>query len=129
MNIAFFGTGILGFPMAEQLIKRGHQLCIYNRTKKKCAPLAKKGARLCDTPTQALADSRVLIVVLTDHAAIDEVLFKKDIKSFAGKTVIQMSTIGAKESQALQQKIRTLGGDYLECPVLGSRAEAASACP
>ena len=127
MNIAFFGTGILGFPMAEKILEAGHRLRVYNRTKVKAEPLAKKGAVLCANPAEALKDSDVVVLVLADFPAVEKVLFKSDLGSFKGKTFIQMGTIASKESRMLAQKIHNCGGEYFECPVLGSKIEAASA--
>lgn len=123
-HIAFLGTGLMGYPMAERLLKAGYRLNIYNRTFSKAEPLAPLGAQVVGLPREAIQDADVVILMLADASAIREVLFPDNPISLAKKTVIQMGTIGPAESQEFHQKVTDLGGDYLECPVLGSKNEA-----
>lgn len=126
MNIAFLGTGILGRPMAERLLTAGHKLWVYNRTKAKAMGLIKQGAEFCAKSKEAIAHADVIILVLSDANAIEEVLFQ-DERALKGKTVIQMGTIASAQSWYLLKRVNHLQGQYFECPVLGSRAEAAAA--
>jgi len=125
MTIAFLGTGLLGYPMAERLVLQGHSVVVFNRTREKALPLAQKGAKVADHVSEAVAEAQVVILVLTDYPAIQQVL---DIKGkgipLKDKTVIQMSTILPRESQELERWVKQQGGQYLEAPVLGSRPEA-----
>jgi len=124
MKTAFLGTGLLGFPMAQKLLEAGHALMAFNRTQSKAEPLKKYGAVICESPKDAIKEVESIILVLSDAKAIQEVLFSKGIESMENKTVIQMGTIAAEESIDIQKKVYGIGGEYFECPVLGSRSEA-----
>jgi len=133
MNIAFLGTGILGTPMAEKLLECGHRLWAYNRTSSKAEGLRALGATICLQPEEAIKNAEAVILVLADARAIESVLFK-DAKEGArhaaplqGKTVIQMGTISPAQSLGLLKRVKAAGGQYLECPVLGSKNEAKAA--
>lgn len=125
MNIAFLGIGLMGRPMAEQLKAAGHVVTVYNRTRNKVADLGKTGITVADRPEDAVRASSCVILMLADAAAIRAVLFSSAVRQeLKGRTVIQMGTIGPKESRAIGKLVLEAGGDYLEAPVLGSIAEA-----
>ncbi len=125
MKIAFFGTGLMGRPMAERLLEHGHTLWVYNRTQAKAAPLAARGAHVVEHPVEAIRAADVLITMLSDARAIGDTLFSDEAKAaLTDRTVIQMGTIGPDESLALLKELLATKGDYLEAPVLGSTSEA-----
>lgn len=125
MNIAFLGSGLMGYPMIERLLRNGDQVWVWNRTASRAKGLAQAGATVVTSVQDALAATEVVILMLTDGPAVDEVLFSRGQQwPLEGKTIIQMGTIGPDESVSLQKKVFTQGGEYLECPVLGSRNEA-----
>ncbi len=119
MKISFFGTGLMGEPMARILIESGHELTVYNRTTHKTKSLVDIGAEAVLNPAEAKRMSDIWIIMLSDYNAIDEVLVKTG-NDYSGKTVIQMSTISPSQSQNLNKIIKENGGVYLEAPVLGS---------
>ncbi len=119
LKIGFIGTGLLGFPMAEKLSEKGFSLNVFNRTREKAEPLAKKGACVCKTAKEVIEKSDVVITMLTTFDANLDVLTPEST-DFGGKTVIQMGTIRTEESLELKRKIEAAGGEYLEAPVLGS---------
>lgn len=125
MDIAVVGAGLMGRPMAERLHAAGHRVTVYNRTRKKIADLTQAGIAVAERPEDAVRAASCVILMLADAQAIRAVLLAAPArKELAGRTVIQMGTIGPRESQAFQQEVRAAGGDYLEAPVLGSIAEA-----
>ncbi len=125
MNIAFFGTGLLGLPMAERLLEAGHALTVYNRTFERGEPLARRGARLAQSPRMAWEFCSCGILMVPDAAAIKSVLLDEAGRSLAQKrTVIQMGTIAPDESRAIAELVESAGGEYLEAPVLGSIPQA-----
>jgi 3-hydroxyisobutyrate dehydrogenase len=126
MHIAILGTGIMGAPMAERLIESGHTVAVYNRTPEKIKPLVELGAHPFSVPAQAVKASDAVIVMLSDINAINAVLFGPAKVSFKNRTVIQMSTIAPEESLRLGKRVTRAGGEYFECPVLGSKEEARS---
>jgi len=120
MKIAFFGTGLLGAPMALRLIEAGHELTVFNRTRQKTALLEMRGAKVASKPAEAMNQSDIFITMLTDYHAIEAVLFSDASTKFQGKIWIQMSTISPVESLLLRQQFEEAGGEYMEAPVLGS---------
>ncbi|MGE5431088.1 MAG: NAD(P)-dependent oxidoreductase [Syntrophomonadaceae bacterium] len=125
MQISFIGTGLMGSPMAERLLKAGHELYVYNRTLEKTVPLKQKGAKVAVTAHEARHLGEAVFLMLSDASAVNEMLFSADEEEkFSGQTIIQMSTISPAESRAVAEKIIAAGGDYLEAPVLGSIPQA-----
>lgn len=114
----------MGYPMIERLLRNRDKVWVWNRTASRAKGLAQAGATTVTSVQDALVAADVVILMLTDAPAIDEVLFSQAQWPLEGKTIIQMGTIGPEESLSLQKKIFTHGGEYLECPVLGSRNEA-----
>lgn len=124
-NIGVIGTGLMGQPMAMQLLKITDRLTVYNRSAEKTATLQTAGAQIAANPTAVFTASDVVVLMLSDAQAIAQCLFQPTVP-LAAKTVIQMGTIAPQESLALAQQITTQGGAYLEAPVLGSIPEARS---
>ncbi len=125
-TVALLGTGLLGAALAERLLERKQPLVVYNRTPEKLSALKNLGAESFETPQEAIRRASVIILMLSDSRAIEEVLFPDGFKNFSGKTFIQMGTIAPAESQRLLSRIQSLNGEYFECPVLGSIPEARS---
>lgn len=123
--IGFLGTGLMGLPMAQRLLAANIKLVAYNRTPEKLAPLQAAGCEIASTPDQVIAASECIILMLTNAAAIQNVLLSEASRQhLAGRTVIQMGTITPTESKAIRDEVVAAGGDYLEAPVLGSIPEA-----
>jgi 3-hydroxyisobutyrate dehydrogenase-like beta-hydroxyacid dehydrogenase len=126
-RVGLLGTGLMGVPMGEALMRKGYALHLYNRTREKAQPLLDAGARWCDSPAKVLAASEVVILMLSDRAAIDATLLSDEARAqIAGRTIIQMGTIAPNESRAVRDAVLCAGGGYLEAPVLGSIPEAQS---
>lgn len=124
MNIAVMGVGLMGRPMAERLKTTGRMVTVYNRTADKVADLPKAGIAVAASPDEALRAGDCVVLMLADAQAIREVLLEPAARQeLRGRTVIQMGTIGPRESQEFQRAVQAAGGDYLEAPVLGSITE------
>ncbi len=119
MKVAFIGTGLMGNPMAIKIFEQGHDLIVYNRTKSKTENLAEKDIEVADTVKEAVENSEVVIVMLSDYYAVSEALFGEKI-SYSGKTVIQMSTVASGENLIAKERVESTGGEFIEAPVLGS---------
>jgi 3-hydroxyisobutyrate dehydrogenase-like beta-hydroxyacid dehydrogenase len=124
MDIAFLGTGLMGAPMAARLLGRGHRVYVWNRTPVKTRGLAEAGAVAAGDARGAVSPAGCVILMLADKNAVDQAVFSDAGVPLEGKTVIQMGTIAPDESRAFQDEVIRRGGEYLECPVLGSRKEA-----
>jgi 3-hydroxyisobutyrate dehydrogenase len=125
MRVAFIGTGLMGYPMAERVLAAGHELIVYNRTREKAEPLARRGARVAASSREAIEAGECTVFMVKDGSVVRELLSDEGyIPSLGGRTVIQMSTIGPAESVKLMEEVRGAAGDYLEAPVLGSVPQA-----
>lgn len=125
MRVAFIGTGLMGYPMAERVLAAGHELIVYNRTREKAEPLARKGARVAASSREAIEAGECTVFMVKDGSVVRELLSDEGyIPSLGGRTIIQMSTIGPAESVKLKEEVRGAAGDYLEAPVLGSVPQA-----
>jgi|CXWL01.1.fsa_nt_gi 3-hydroxyisobutyrate dehydrogenase len=125
MKLAVLGTGLLGRAIAERLVSCGHSVSAYNRTGSKLEPLKARGCVVSQDPSDVMQGAEAILVVLADVVAIRQVLCSGRAKYLlAGRTIMQMGTIGSEDSRMLGEEIDALGGDYLEAPVLGSKAEA-----
>ncbi|MDX6445253.1 MAG: hypothetical protein QOH71_2327 [Blastocatellia bacterium] len=129
MKAGFIGLGNMGSAIARNLIKAGHDLTVYNRTRSRAEPFASLGARIAETPSEAAADADVLVTMLADDAAVEAVIFSPGnaIAALAGGAVhISMSTISVALSRRLAASHREKQQHYLAAPVFG-RPDAAAA--
>src|SRR4051812_22834548 len=101
MNIAFLGTGIMGAPMARHLLEGGHDVAVWNRTAHKAQPLAEHGARVADDPAAAIADAEVVVTMLADGAAVEDVMRDAAPAASEGVTWWQASTVGIDATESL----------------------------
>lgn len=125
MKIGFLGTGLMGEPMAQQLLAAQIPVIAYNRTPAKLEALKAAGAEVTHSPREAIQASNCLILMLTNATAIKEVILSEaSAPLLANRTIIQMATIAPFESQEIHEAVVKQGGDYLEAPVLGSIPEA-----
>lgn len=127
MKIAFIGLGNMGSPMASNLIKAGHTLHVYNRTRSRAEEI--KGAKVAATPAEATADAEVAITMLADDHALESVLFAKGrvLDSLPANAIhISMSTISVALSRRMAAAHAERKQHYISAPVFG-RPEAAAA--
>lgn len=129
MKAAMIGLGSMGLPMAENLLKAGVELTIWNRTKSRADELIAKGARWAETPAQAAQGQQIVITMVSKDSVLEEVTlgehgFAKVMKN--GAVHVSMSTVSAETSEKLQATHRAEGAHYLAAPVFG-RPDAAAA--
>jgi 3-hydroxyisobutyrate dehydrogenase/2-hydroxy-3-oxopropionate reductase len=123
-TIGFIGLGIMGQPMALNLLKAGYKLKVYNRTAKKAEPLAEAGAQVASTPAEAAKDADFIILIVTDSAAVEEVVLGEDgiLGTVAsGAIVIDSSTISPAVSRKMACHIAGKGASWLDAAVTGSK--------
>ena len=128
-KLGFIGLGIMGAPMALQLIKAGHQLFVHTRSKVN-AEIADSSATHCTSAKGVAERADVIFTMLPDTPDVEAVLFGKDGVAAGlskGKTVVDMSSISPIETKAFAQKINALGCDYLDAPVSGGEVGAKAA--
>ena len=94
-KIGFIGTGLMGLPMAKNILKSGYNLKAFNRTQNKAEPLKEFGGEIAETIKDVVKDNEVIITMLTDDNAINEVMSSSDFLDNLnpGTTVIDMSSI------------------------------------
>jgi 3-hydroxyisobutyrate dehydrogenase len=119
--IGFLGLGVMGRPMALNLARAGTPLIVWNRTAARCEPLRAAGATVAATPAEVFAAADVVIVMLANAGAIDEVV---DAAAVRARTLVHMGTTAPEYSAALAARVRAAGGRYVEAPVSGSRRPA-----
>lgn len=124
MRVAVVGTGSMGGAVARTLAENGLPLTLWNRSRQRAADLAQElGAALVDTPAQAAAGADVLITMLADGPAVEQVYLGPDgIVSGAGPGLIacEMSTVQPDLSRRLAGVLRPRGADLIDAPVSGS---------
>ncbi|MDY0213308.1 MAG: NAD(P)-dependent oxidoreductase [Desulfuromonadaceae bacterium] len=126
-HYGFIGAGLMGLPMATNLLKAGHQLTVWNRSKEKCAPLLEAGATFVDTPLEVVIAAEVTFSMLADPQAALAVCFSPSgvIQAVApGKAYVEMSTIDPETSSKIGISIQARGAMFLEAPVSGSVPQA-----
>jgi len=129
-TISYLGLGAMGSGMASNLLKAGYELTVWNRTAEKCKPFARKGARVTNTPADAVRDVDLVMYCLSNENAVEEVVFgAKGILSGirAGQIAIDMSTVLPATSLREQEAYVKRGVDFLDAPVFGSKNESADA--
>lgn len=125
MQIAVLGLGLLGAEVALRLKRQGHEVIGWNRGAARAEAARQRGLELASTPAEAIATSELVMLLLSDAAAIQETLFAQDQPPvLRDKVIVQMGTIGPDESRELAERVAAAGGQYLEAPVLGSLPEA-----
>ena len=121
--VGFIGLGIMGEPMARNLLEAGYGLCIWNRTESKCEELVSLGADLLRSPGDVAAHGPdALFVCVTDTEDVREVLFsEKGVAKSAkqGLVVVDHSTIDAREAASFAECLAGKGVKYLDAPVSG----------
>lgn len=129
MKVAFLGLGNMGHPMAQNILKAGHYLTVWNRSRDKAKDLVAAGAKFADTPAAAVRDAEVAFTMLSDDAAVEATVLGEHglIAGLPrGAVHVSSSTISVALSQRLQAAHRDRGQEYLAAPVFG-RPEAAAA--
>ena len=127
MKIAFIGLGRMGMGMARNLLRAGHTLAVYNRSREKAEALAAEGARVADSPAGASRDAEVVMTMVADDRALEQVVFGSDgISSAMKKDCIHVShsTISTALARRLTAEHAQRNQGYVSVPVFG-RPEAA----
>lgn len=122
VKIGVVGTGMLGNAVALRLIRTGHQVCAYNRTRSKTSELESCGAAICKSPRQVAESSALIITVVRDADAVKQVAFGNEgilRGCHEGLTVADMSTINPIESKQISQRFKGSGISMLDIPVMG----------
>ena len=122
-KIGWIGTGRMGYPMVERLIKAGYDVTIWNRTRAKAEPLAKLGGKVVDKLFD-LKDVDVLFSIVATGKDLEQVYFGKNSVTGHGgklpKIFVDCSTIAVEESASVRDRLKQLGSEYVAAPVSGN---------
>ncbi len=129
MKIGFIGLGIMGRPMAANLLRAGHEMFLASRSGVP-AELREAGGTACATAREVAAQSEIVIVMVPDTPDVEKVLFGPDGVAEGlqkGAVVVDMSSISPIETKAFASRVEALGGHYLDAPVSGGEVGAKAA--
>lgn len=126
LTVSVLGTGIMGAAMARNLARAGHFVQVWNRTRAKAEPLAKDGARIADTPAEAVEGADVVLTMLHDGPAVAEVVRQAAPALRPGTAWVQSTTVGVDAVEALAATAEEYGLVFFDAPVLGTRQPAES---
>jgi 3-hydroxyisobutyrate dehydrogenase-like beta-hydroxyacid dehydrogenase len=125
-NIGFIGLGLMGRPMALNLLKAGHHLTVWNRTPSRAQELVTAGARLAKTPHETAAASDLLITIVSDPPALESVLWGSDEQRTGalaalkpGSIYMDSSTVSPALAKRIAETCRKGGVRFLDAPVTG----------
>jgi 3-hydroxyisobutyrate dehydrogenase-like beta-hydroxyacid dehydrogenase len=134
-RVAFLGLGIMGRPMAANLVRAGFNVTVWNRTRERAQEFVAEHSdghvRASATPAGAAAAAQVVITMVPDAAQVEEVLFGPDGAAEGLSMVdvaVDMSTIPPSASRRIGERLRSeRGAGFLDAPVTGSRPKAEDA--
>jgi 2-hydroxy-3-oxopropionate reductase len=128
-NVGFVGLGVMGKPMALNLIKGGHTLLLTSRSGVP-KELTDAGGKACASAKEVAQQADIIITMVPDTPDVDKVLFGAGGIAEGlskGKTVVDMSSISPIETKQFANKINKLGCDYVDAPVSGGEVGAKNA--
>ena len=128
-KIGFIGIGLMGLPMAKNLLKAGYELKAFNRTESKAEPLREFGGKISKSIEEVVSDNNVVITMLTDDSSVDAVMnsqeFLDNLKVDA--TVIDMSSVKPTTAISHGNNLKSKKINYLDSPVSGGTIGAEDA--
>ena len=127
MDVGFIGLGIMGRPMAHNLLQKGHSLTVWSRRRESMQPLLVAGARAASSPAEAAAGAGVVISMVPDAPDVREVMLgARGVASGAGAglVAVDMSTILPDAARQIATELAVQGIDFLDAPVSGGEPGA-----
>ncbi|TKT69836.1 NAD(P)-dependent oxidoreductase [Aquamicrobium sp. LC103] len=126
-RIAFLGTGLMGAPMVRRLLSGGYEVTVWNRNIAKAQSLVAHGARLAATPEEAALGVTIVFTMLTDAAAVSEVLFDSGLAArlAAGSIVVDCSSITPDAARTHAANLARNDVRHVDAPVSGGVVGAA----
>tara|TARA_B100000674_G_scaffold478932_1_gene476680 strand:+ start:313 stop:1191 length:879 start_codon:yes stop_codon:yes gene_type:complete len=120
-KVSFIGIGLMGFPMAKNLLKSGINLKVFNRSISKAEPLKKFGAEISETLSDVVKEADFIITMLTDDNAVDAIMGHSDFLNnlISGSTIIDMSSVKPTTAIKYRDIFKLKDINYLDAPVSG----------
>lgn len=119
-RIGWIGLGQMGNPMVTRLLDGNIEVGIYNRSPGKTDSLAAKGAKVYGSTIELVRDYPVIFLMVSDYAAVRDILAGEMLTKLQGKIIVNMSTISPTENLAVKELVESAGGQFDEAPVSGS---------
>ena len=119
-RIGWIGLGQMGNPMVTRLLDGNIEVGIYNRSPGKTDSLAAKGAKVYGSTIELVRDYPVIFLMVSDYAAVRDILSGEMLTKLEGKIIVNMSTISPTENRAVKALVEAAGGQFAEAPVSGS---------
>ena len=130
MKLGFVGTGVMGRSMCSHLMKAGHEMSVYNRTKDKAKELVDSGATWCESPKQVAENSEIIFTIVGFPADVDQVYFNDDgilAGAKKGSIVVDMTTSEPTQAIKIATEAAKQGIEALDAPVSGGDVGAKNA--
>lgn len=124
MKIGFIGLGIMGRPMALNLLKGGHQLSVWARRAESMQPLLDAGASGAASPADVARGQELVISMVADAPDVAEVMRGVASAGTAGLVAVDMSTIAPAAAKAIHAELAAAGVDFVDAPVSGGEVGA-----
>lgn len=127
VDLGFIGMGIMGSPMARNLLKAGHAVTVWNRTREKCRAAESAGAKVADSLGAVAASAPVILICVSDTPDVEAVLFGEEGIAdhlSAGQIVVDMSTISPAATEEFCAHLGSRGVRFLDAPVSGGEKGA-----
>lgn len=119
-RIGWIGLGQMGNPMVTRLLDGNIEVGIYNRSPGKTDSLVAKGAKVYSSTIELVRDYPVIFLMVSDYAAVRDILAGEMLTKLQGKIIVNMSTISPTENLAVKALVEAAGGQFAEAPVSGS---------
>ncbi|MCC7107484.1 MAG: NAD(P)-dependent oxidoreductase [Chloroflexi bacterium] len=126
-TLGFIGLGNMGKPMANRLRAAGYQLTVWNRTEARARQFAEQGGGVAASPSELAARSSIVVLSVSDDAAVDDVLLGPDgvlAGAQPGAVIVNMSTVAPETAQRHAREAAARGVAHLDAPVSGSTRAA-----
>ena len=124
MQIAWIGSGIMGAPMARRLLRAGHRVTVFNRTRARAQALAADGATVADSPTAAVRGAEVVFTMVPDTPDVEQVVTEIAPALEAGRLLIDTSTIAPAGARRVAERLASQKVEFLDAPVSGGEPGA-----
>ncbi|MEA3157097.1 MAG: 2-hydroxy-3-oxopropionate reductase [Betaproteobacteria bacterium] len=127
MQLGFIGLGVMGRPMALNLLKNGHQMSIYARRPESAAPLVAAGAQRCDSPAAVAANADVIFTMVTASSDLEKIALGENgiiHRARAGAVLVDMETIDPAVARSVAAQLAQKDVEMLDAPVSGGPAGA-----
>ena len=124
--IAFLGTGLMGLPMARNVLRAGYPLVAWNRTRAKAEQLVADGAHVAEAAADAVGEAEIVVMMLENGKIVEQVLLGSGVAEALrpGTIVVDMSSIKPSEAQDHASRLGKRGVAYLDAPVSGGTTGA-----